>query len=657
MLLAWTAVAFVLGALAAYHQSMRAGFVADDWDFLVLVDASRSIAVAFEPLVGRFFRPLVVLVYYANYQVFGLWPLPYHVTVVLLHGLNAWLLCHLTVRLTRGRRTLGVLSGLLFLVFAGHTEAVSWIGGVADTMLMPFAIGGLVLLDRALREPGALFHPSAHRTRAGDPGWPTAAGWLVLTAGLMAKETAVMLPALAAAYGGLYAWQLAGRDRWHAIRRTAVFVSVPAATVLAYLGMRAFLFGSAVGAYTDLSTSSGMFFRQVRAFILRAFLPPWSRLAIAWAHNRDLWLFAAGLVLLTVAIYRSRDRRPLLFAATATIIMLAPAFPLTISLNTTETERVVYIPTAFGVLLTVFAIDTLCGTSHRLRNGLVAVLIAAHAVTLQRFTNNWRQAGAAFSGIVQSFVESVNAHAPGDGGHIFILNLPDNLRGAYIFRRGFYEALRFTAPVLAERESAIIGVSSHTIWRVQEPVVVTQRGPMEFAVDVAPNIFLQTSPPARPFLYDFMAWSPQGYHLRFSDAVGRASVFRMSEGRIHHVADLHGPGAPFGVIDLPAGDATCEGRLRFSGWALDDDAVTRVTLSIESPSSDTVTLPDATWLPGARPDVAAAFRGFPNLSRVGWEAFVPCALVPSSGARVRVTVHDRQGHESALGYRSVRAGQ
>ena len=64
-----TALSFAAVAILLYSGSLRAGFVADDWDFLKLVDEAGSAGIAFEPLVGRFFRPWVVLVYYVNYQV------------------------------------------------------------------------------------------------------------------------------------------------------------------------------------------------------------------------------------------------------------------------------------------------------------------------------------------------------------------------------------------------------------------------------------------------------------------------------------------------------------------------------------------------------------------------------------------------------------
>ena len=628
-----TAASSAALAILLYSGSMRAAFVADDWDFLTLVDRAGSAGIAFEPLVERFFRPWVVLLYYVNYKAFGLWPLPFHLTVVLLHALNAWLLCLLTIRITKGNRVLGVLTGALFLAFAGHTEAVSWIAGVADTILMPFAIGGLLLLDRALTSSRPLV--------------PIVVGWIVLAAGIMSKETSVMLPVLAAAFGAAYAMSVTGDERRRALARTVGFVVVPVLIVLGYLVMRRVLFGDATGAYAGLSLSWGTFLLYTRAFVLRIFFPPWGRLAIAWSHGHDLWLLGAGLVVLAMAWRSSRYRVPLLFAVAAAGIMLAPALPLTISLSTTETERSVYIPTAFGALLLVLTIDALLPRPS-VRNVVAGLLIAAHGVVLQRFTNNWREAGDVFAELIESFAIAARANDPGPGGHFFILNLPDNLRGAYIFRRGFYIALALHAPDLGSRQGFITGISSHTLFDRNDPVAAAQDAPGSFSLDVTPNIFLQTAPPVTPF-YEFREWTPRGFRLQFTPVVRNGVVFAMTGGRIEFRGSIDGGGSPFGALELPQDDAVCDGSLRFSGWALDDTGVAEVAVGIAGGEK----LGCGTVIPNQRGDVAAVYSGYPHLERAGWEFFLPCTRLTGS-AQIEVTAVDGDGNATLLGSRAVR---
>ncbi|MDQ3419274.1 MAG: hypothetical protein M3541_10890 [Acidobacteriota bacterium] len=621
-------------AILLYSGSLRAGFVADDWDFLALVGQARSAAIAFEPLVGRFFRPWVVLLYYVNYKAFGEWPLPFHLTVVLLHALNAWLLCLFTLRITKGDRVLALLTGALFLAFAGHSEAVSWIAGTADTILMSFAIGGLLLLHRALT--------------SGSPLLPTVTGWLVLAAGIMAKETSVMLPALAAAYGTAFALSVTGEERRAAFVKTARFVVVPALIVAGYLALRTTLFGDPTDAYAGLSLSAGTVFTYARAFVLRIFFPPWGRLAIAWGHGQDVWLLGAGLVVLVIALMRAHHRVPLLFSGAAAAIMLAPALPLTISLSTTETERVVYIPTAFGALLTVLTLDALL-RRRSLRNMVAAALIFAHGLVLQRFTTNWREAGESFAQILDSFTVAARSHDPGADGHFFILNLPDNLRGAYIFRRGFYIALARQAPELARRESFITGISSHTIHRREDRITAAQLGPASFSLDVAPNVFLQRAPPTTPF-FDFLEWTPQGFRLRFTPVVRHAVVFSMTEGRIEFSGRISGGGSPFGVLELPVDSTPCNDTLRVSGWTLDDVAVDEVTIRRRGGQE----LGKGTFIPNQRRDVISVYPGYPRGHLAGWEYLLPCAELKQESEVIEVIATDGAGNATVLGTRTVR---
>jgi hypothetical protein len=629
-----TGTSSVLLSILLYSGSLRAGFVADDWDLLALVGEARSAAIAFEPLVDRFFRPWIVLLYYGNYKAFGEWPLPFHLTVVLLHALNAWLLCLLTLRITKGDHVLALLTGALFLAFAGHSEAVSFIAGTADTILMSFAIGGLLLLHCALT--------------SGSPLVPTVTGWLVLAAGLMAKETSVMLPVLAAAYGTAFALSVRGEERRAAFVRTARFVVVPALIVVGYLALRTTLFGDPTAAYTGLSLSGGTMFNYARAFVLRIFFPPWGRLATAWRHGHDVWLLGAGLLVLVIAVMKGQHRVPMLFSGAAAAIMLAPALPLTISLSTTETERVVYVPSAFGALLTVLTLDALL-RRRSARNIVAGALICAHGVVLQRFTSNWREAGESFAQILNSFTLAARSHDPGADGHFFILNLPDNVRGAYIFRRGFHIALARQAPELARRGAFISVISSHTISRREDRSTAAQLGPASFSLDVAPNVFLQRAQPTTP-LFDFLEWTPQRFQLRFTSVVRDAVVFSTADGRIEFKGRISLSRSPFGVLELPMDAAWCKDTLRVSGWALDDVAVDVVTIRREGGQE----IGKGTFIPNQRPDVVSVHGDYPRGNLAGWEYLLPCAELRHESEVIEVVATDGVGNATVLGTRTVR---
>jgi hypothetical protein len=101
-------------------------------------------------------------------------------------------------------------------------------------------------------------------------------------------------------------------------------------------------------------------------------------------------------------------------------------------------------------------------------------------------------------------------------------------------------------------------------------------------------------------------------------------------------------GAPFGQVDAPAQHATdVVGAIGITGWALDDVAVTRVKvyrtcLGMDDPNScqvilgrNVVWIGDAAFLPGARPDVEAAFPTVPNAHAAGWGMQILTNMLPS----------------------------
>jgi hypothetical protein len=98
---------------------------------------------------------------------------------------------------------------------------------------------------------------------------------------------------------------------------------------------------------------------------------------------------------------------------------------------------------------------------------------------------------------------------------------------------------------------------------------------------------------------------------------------------------------PFGQVDTPAQNAAgVQGAIGVTGWALDDQGVSTVQiyrncLPFEPPGNcqgvlgnSVVYVGDAAFLDGARPDVAAAFPGYPNNTRAGWGYLMLTPMLP-----------------------------
>jgi hypothetical protein len=159
-----------------------------------------------------------------------------------------------------------------------------------------------------------------------------------------------------------------------------------------------------------------------------------------------------------------------------------------------------YVPTAFGAIITVIVVDALVRRGWA-KATLLGVLIAAHAVLLQRMHDRWRAAGDEFDTVTRTILEAAREHHTAADGLTFVLSMPDNLRGAYVFRRGFAAALYFYAPDLEPRAASIVGVESQSLQQAGDRAVARQVAPLEFTLDVSPNVFLSPHGAGSSFLY------------------------------------------------------------------------------------------------------------------------------------------------------------
>jgi hypothetical protein len=236
------------------------------------------------------------------------------------------------------------------------------------------------------------------------------------------------------------------------------------------------------------------------------------------------------------------------------------------------------------------------------------------------------------------------------------LNLPDNLLGAYVYRRGFYPAIQLFAPDIADSTARTFGIASNSFGRLHDRTMPAQVGPKRFALDVTPGRIIQAEIPSSTW-YRIVSQTPSSYEAQFSDAVASAIVFHTTNAQVAYVGSTTSRGAPFGSVDIPADGATCAATtVRFSGWALDNQSVARVVLDAVGEGGTDRSIGDATFAAGSRPDVAAIYGWLPNANRAEWNYLLPCALVaaaPKGELRVRVTAVDSEGQRAEIGTRLV----
>ena len=115
----------------------------------------------------------------------------------------------------------------------------------------------------------------------------------------------------------------------------------------------------------------------------------------------------------------------------------------------------------------------------------------------------------------------------------------------------------------------------------------------------------------------------------------------------------------FGVVDTPAQGATgVSGSMAVTGWALDDIQVLRLVISrnaVAGEGASEIYIGDATFVEGARPDVAAVNPSVPFNTRAGWGYLLLTNMLPNQGNGT-FTLHmdaiDAEGNTTRVGSRT-----
>ena len=181
-------------AVAAYLGVLRCGFVWDDDDIVVNNVVIRNIRRALIPFgsaywrtyhmsAGQIYRPIRTVSLAVDYAVWGLNPMGFHLTNVLLHALACWA-TYLMVLGLGGCWGVGFLAAVAFAVLPYHAESVVWVKNRADLLAYCFALGACVCVFRA----------SEQKRKA----LALVAATVLYVLALLAKEVAVVTPLLAA---------------------------------------------------------------------------------------------------------------------------------------------------------------------------------------------------------------------------------------------------------------------------------------------------------------------------------------------------------------------------------------------------------------------------------------------------------------------------
>lgn len=520
----WWLPGLVLATLA-FLPSLTFYFTSDDFTFVLFAAQHQPF---YQSPQNLFYRPLPNLLWQFDYSLWGLNALGYHLTNLVLHLANVYLVGLLTLKLT-ANRTAALLSSLLFGLLPVHVEAVAWLSGRPDLLTTFF---GLLTLLFWLTFLGA-FAKKYY--------------WFSLLAfglAIFSKEAAAGLPFVLLAW----AFFLHKPAKFHQWLNLILTLIPYALLIVIYLAVRISILGG-LGGYGENGAGGG------------------SWLNILWNVTGGLWLplffplnlqilgglIAATLALILIGLYiglfwQRRKFSKIVGSLFALLLMyggMLAALPIApVSTNLAQ-SRLLYLPSVGFCMLLAILLTALKANKVKKVNwlscGIAVVYIAGLAVVLYP----WAVAGSL---IRDTFNQLAEANLPIQSGDtVYYNNLPDNYAGAYVWRNGIDEATRllFNSNVTGINQTSAVTVdysaANHgNIWfanfAYNQQKLAYING---YAVGnpALPNVFANKSRQAQN--WDLTSCTQSGWQLTLSQGKFSCNIGRGVE------SNLEGQGAIF----------------------------------------------------------------------------------------------------------------
>jgi|SRR5579884_634931 len=375
------ALAIMVVTFLSFGSMLRAQFAADDYLLIVantsiqsLTSLPKLFTSSYIPGQGLY-RPLSSATFAVNYAIGHLNPAGYHLTNVLLHALNGFLV-YLLVQYYTGRKPIALLSSLVFIAHPVHTEAVSNIAGRPELLA-----AGAILVAWLLyvREEQHYY-------------------WLSLAAyflGLLAKESAIVLVGilvLADVCEGRSAERLFTRVR---LNRYGGYIAVSGL----YLLIRILVLhrvGVPTGAtvfkdaslQTRVLTMSVVFTRYLKLLIWPgeltalydfSIVPLTSHLTVQAAVS-----IAGIIALLAFGILCIRQQPLVAFAVLFVFVTLSPVSNVIFPTGILMAERVLYLPVLSFCVLFAAAVDILSQPKLLWRTAAVGTFCVIQVAAMMR---------------------------------------------------------------------------------------------------------------------------------------------------------------------------------------------------------------------------------------------------------------------------------
>jgi tetratricopeptide (TPR) repeat protein len=366
-------VILFLISFGVYANTLSNGFVYDDQNQVVentwirnpgsIPEIFSSEVWGFTPRErSNYYRPIMHLIFMAEYGIFGLSPAGFHLGNIVLNAGVVIMVFFVALAFFPGRVLLSLLMSLIFALHPIHTEAVAWVSGVTELSYALFVLLALYFYIKA----------------DGRKGWQYILSVASFVLALLSKEQAISLLVFIVSYDALFR-----KEHFRgALKRYLPYVAITGI----YFLIRTIAVGGFV--HTDKHAELSAFQYVINVFPLFAkylvmlVLPVGLNVFHVFRPATSLFepvtlgsIFLTGALLAGMIFSFKKDRK-IFFSIILIVIPLIPALYIpALGLNV-FTERYLYLPSVGFAFLIGAVIEHMKGINAQRVSAAVLLLVS-----------------------------------------------------------------------------------------------------------------------------------------------------------------------------------------------------------------------------------------------------------------------------------------
>jgi len=424
------------------YNPLNLYFLSDDFDSIFNLRLKNSFLHSY--------RPFSELTIKADHFLWGKDAAGYHFTNILIHFLSSGVLYVFSMQVycisfdKSETKQYAFFTALFFLFYPYHSESLFWIDGRGASLCTLMSLLSLSFYFKKNQSPNYYF-----------------LSLLFFTIAALSYEASWVLPVIITLASAL----IFEKTQW---KNEIKYIVGLWLVFFIYLITRFYLTGQFIGSpYGTEKVLSADIFSKIKNFIVlfsRSFVPP--------SESTPLFIFYTFILLffLSYSLYRLKNKWNLILKISlfSFVISILPFISFGIDSHDTEGERFLYLASVFVAILFIVVLILVFKKKFRV---IISVTIILEAGLL--FYNY--QAYEVASRVSKQTTKALSTLKNSDT--LYIMNLPSQFRGAYIFRNGFESAVQLYTEV-----NNVNILSKSEFQNPSSPTFNISYVPLEFAV-------------------------------------------------------------------------------------------------------------------------------------------------------------------------------